>query len=203
MFVAAAVAQDNVAEQTKKTLYDIDDSILFPAIKSFAMVPGTKADIQWMQLDESKGKGYLFKEIPDDWYTWKDEDWKGRTIAIDQNGFRVIIQLQTVPDVEKALTDHIQHGRGYRSIVLNDQLFTADGRRVSRVVKYENLKGHAHVTEYRYFESEKGAICVELTVFEFDKTDRTLDQLVTHLRLYYGKYEGVCRLVEDTLNSEK
>ena len=201
MFVTAVVAQNNVAEQTNETLYNTDESVLFPAIKAFAIAPETKADIKWVRLDNPKGTGYIFAEIPDGWFTWESEEWKGRTIAVDQSGFRMIIRLTTVPDVGKAMVDQVQYH--HHEIVLSDQLFTAGGRRVSRMVTCQKLKADTHITEYRFFETEKGAICVELTVFDGVKEKRTLQQLVTHVRLYYGKYEGVCRLMEDTLYSKK
>jgi hypothetical protein len=66
-----------------------------------------------------------------------------------------LIRLKQVADMKTALANHIQHGQGYGSVVLVDQMFGRGDSRVPRVVTCEKLKGDTHFTEYRYYETEK------------------------------------------------
>jgi hypothetical protein len=196
VYVTCAAAPDKPAAQPKPTLWESDRSVLFPALREFVHSPGTRPDRAFMTVEKKEGE-LLFKGVPDAWFTWKDGKSEGRVLVLDQDGFRVLIGLEQVPDVEKALVDHIQYGQGHHSVVLIDHWFTPGGVQVSRVVKCEKLKGDTNFIEYRYFEARHGAVCVKLTVFDAPEKKRTLDDLLVHLRSHYGKYQGVCQQVAD------
>jgi len=197
----AADARLKAQEHAKPTLWESDRSLLFPALREFVLSPGTKPDRKFVTVNKGKDDEPGFKSVPDGWFTWKDDRSEGRLVVLDEDGFRILIRLEQVPDVEKALTEHIQDGR--RSVVLIDHIFPARGTQVARVVKCAHYKGDTNFMEYRYFEGRKGAVCVKLTVFDFPKEKRTLDHLLAHLRSHYGKYEGVCQQVADLVADKK
>lgn len=97
------------------------------------------------------------------------------------------------------MLNHIDYG-AHRDIVLLDHLFMTGDTPVSRVAKCKKLKYDTHFTEQRYFETKDGAVCVELTVFDWPKENRTLDDLLAILHSHYGKYEGVCQQAGELLN---
>lgn len=184
-------------DSPKLTLWELDQSVLFPALRQFVDAPGTKPDRQFVPVEKQNDGTILFTNVPKGWFTWKDDNSEGRVIVLDQDGFRVLIRIEHMPSVEKSLIDHI-HNR--HSIVLIDHRFTSDGG--SRVIKCARYKGDTHFIEYRYLETGKGAICVTLTVFDWPKEKRTLDHLLVHLRSHYGKYEGVCQQVAAAISAK-
>lgn len=192
LVVVCTAAPDKARGPATPTLWDADRSILFPALRGFILSPGTKPDRKFMPIEKGKEGELRFKRVPDGWFTWKDDQSAGRVLVLDQDGFRILIRLEQVSDVEKALADHIRNGQGHRSVVMIDQLFPPGGIQVSRVVKCAKGKGETQLVECRYFETKHGAVCVELTVFDWPEKRRTLDHLLAFVRSHYGKYEGVC-----------
>jgi hypothetical protein len=188
---------DKPAEQPAKTLWELKRSALFPALRKFVESPGTKPDQQFVSVLQGKEGELLFKRVPEGWSTFKEAKYEGRLVLMDEDGFRILIELKQVADVQAELTNHIKYGQGYSSIILIDQLFEPNDSQVPRVVKCEKLKGDTDLTEYRYYKTKKGAVCVELTVFDLPDKKRTLDHLLSHLRSHYGKYEGICQQVAD------
>src|SRR5262249_9428516 len=180
--VAHSADPDKPSEQPKKTLGESGRSALFPALRKFVDAPGTKPDRQFVSVVKGREGELLFKSVPEGWSTF-DEKPELRVILLDKDGFRVLIQLKQVAGVKTALTDHLQYG--YGGIVLIDQLFGPGNVQVPRVVKCARVKGDTQVTECRYFETKKGVVCAELTVFDWPEEKRTLDHLLSHLRAHY------------------
>jgi hypothetical protein len=59
------------------------------------------------------------------------------------------------------------------------------------VLECAKYKGDTHFIESRYFPAGDGAICVQLNLFDWPGKQRTLKQLLKHLRSHYGMYEGI------------
>jgi hypothetical protein len=190
----ALLAEPNDGQN--RTLGESDQSNLFPALRQFTTTPGTTPDRRFVQVERETDGTYVFTKVPDGWMPCNSHEPKGNSIALDEHGFRAIIRLEPVPDVEEAIVEHIRHGGAYRSVVLLDHLFVLDGYQVPRVVTCAKLGGKKFkedttFTEYRYF----GPICVELTVIDWPHEKRTLGHLLDHLHAHYGKYEWICEQV--------
>ena len=67
------------------------------------------------------------------------------------------------------------------------------------MVKFGKGKSGTNFIEDRYFDTRGGAIHVKLSVHDDPNKERTLNHLLAHLRLHYGKYEGVCQQVEEAV----
>jgi hypothetical protein len=169
---------------------------LHPAIRKFVDAPGTKPDRQFVPVEKNKKGEILFKNVPKGWSVFEGEALAGRMIYLEKDNFRTVIELKQVANVTTALVDHIKDRQGFPCIVSIDHLFQPGDRQVPRVVICEKGKAVTSLEEYRYFQTKKGAVCVELTMFDWPEK-RTLADLLAQLRSHYGKFEGVCQQVAE------
>lgn len=173
----------------------LDRSVVFPALHEFFVSPGTKPDLSFAPIGIERASDLpRFKSVPDSWTAVGTD---ARALRLDQDGFRVFIEIKQIRDMNEEMMYRIRYGKGFRSIVLLDQLFVDKEIQASRLVAYETIKTGCFLHERRYVDREpgSGALCIELTVVDDDEQKRTLGDLLAHLRKHYSEYEGVCQHV--------
>jgi hypothetical protein len=92
----------------KYTLWELDDSVLFPAFCQFVQSPGTNPDRQFVQLEKRKDGKLQFRRVPEKWFAWPYDGAERGVIGLDRNGFRVLIYLKYVPAVREALVERVE-----------------------------------------------------------------------------------------------